>query len=337
MIPLLAPVLLALASALGYASAALVQERLAATTAPSRFGLLRRPRWWAAAGLQSTGALLHVAALALGPLVVVQPLGVLTLVFAAPLAAVVVKRPVGAAGWRGILLVTLGLVGVLLLTGAGRGGPGSGDELRWAAGAVAALLVLLTVPAKALGRRTGGGGHGARRRAVTRSVLLAAASGTAHGAASFFVKTAVEEPSLRSLLAAAPLVALVAVLAVSGLALSQAAYRGGGLSAPLATTTVANPVLAATAGVLLLGEGFRFGTAGAAGAVCAGAGAAWGIAVLARESARERGGPCHGVRVVIPRQRGEEPPAFRRPPRFGTHDELRVLLPAPEKDAGRTG
>ena len=43
--------------------------------------------------------------------------------------------------------LSLILAGVLLLTGAGRSDPGSGDELRWAAGAVAALLATRLRPA----------------------------------------------------------------------------------------------------------------------------------------------------------------------------------------------
>src|SRR4029453_2523156 len=68
----------------------------------------------------------------------------------------------------------------------------------------------------------------------------------------------------------------VAALAVSGYLLGQASYRGGGLAAPLAMVSVSNPVVAATVGVLVLGEGFRFGTTGlvlvAASAVAAAAG-----------------------------------------------------------------
>ncbi|GAA2067934.1 hypothetical protein GCM10009801_15810 [Streptomyces albiaxialis] len=287
MSPLSLSVLLSLVSALCYASAAIVQERIAATTAPSKLGLLRSGRWWLAVVLQGAGALLHVVALGLGPLTVVQPLGVLTLVLAAPMAALLVKRPVSAASWRGIALVSAGLAGILLLTGSD--GSGSLDsEQQFALGAtVLAVVGVLAVAGRAvLGMRRGGG-----RGPALRSVSLALAAGIAYGAASVFVKTAAEEWDASTLLAAVPLLALIGVLAAAGLATSQASYRGGGLAAPLATTTVANPVVAAAAGIALLGEGFRYGTTGALAALGAGALAAWGLVLLATDSARQRRAP----------------------------------------------
>ncbi|MBU3868718.1 hypothetical protein KN815_33115, partial [Streptomyces sp. 4503] len=86
--PTVIAVALALASAVAYATAAVAQERLAAGGRPGRMPrLLLRGAWWGAVGLNSTGALLHVAALRYGPLTLVQPLGALTLVAAVPLGA----------------------------------------------------------------------------------------------------------------------------------------------------------------------------------------------------------------------------------------------------------
>jgi hypothetical protein len=80
---------------------------------------------------------------------------------------------------------------------------------------------------------------------------------------------------------------LVAAFAAGGLLLSQTAYRGG-LGAPLAVVTLANPVAAAAIGVTLLGDRLRSGLeglpAGALGALLA----AWGVVVLSR-AARDVG------------------------------------------------
>ncbi|GAA3772537.1 hypothetical protein GCM10023083_07030 [Streptomyces phyllanthi] len=95
-------VILSLFSAVAYATAAVAQQRLA-----SRGGgtgvrrLLASGAWWGSVVLNGAGALLHVVALAYGPLTVVQPLGALTLVAAVPLGARLAGRRVGAAEWRG--------------------------------------------------------------------------------------------------------------------------------------------------------------------------------------------------------------------------------------------
>jgi hypothetical protein len=100
-------------------------------------------------------------------------------------------------------------------------------------------------------------------------VLLAAASGTAFGVSSVVTKSVLVSFSWAG-------ATTVAALAVTGYLLGQASYRGGGLAAPLAMVSVSNPVVAATVGVLVLGEGFRYGTTGlvltAASALAASAG-----------------------------------------------------------------
>ncbi|MGW4974195.1 hypothetical protein ACWEP3_30710, partial [Streptomyces albidoflavus] len=103
--------LMCLASALAYAGAAIVQERVAEEQGPA-FVPWRRPAWWGAVALNGSGAVLHVLALAYGPLTLVQPLGALTIVFALPMAALLVGRKAGATAWRGALMATVGLAGL---------------------------------------------------------------------------------------------------------------------------------------------------------------------------------------------------------------------------------
>ncbi|MGW1928540.1 DMT family transporter, partial [Streptomyces sp. NPDC001919] len=70
---------------------------------------LSSPAWWGSVLLNGLGAALHVAALAYGPLSLVQPLGALTIVFALPMAALFVGRRAGSRAWRGAVLATAGL------------------------------------------------------------------------------------------------------------------------------------------------------------------------------------------------------------------------------------
>lgn len=273
-------VLLSLVSAVAYAAGAIVQERVATASDGRSLAPLRNRVWWAAVALNGVGALLHVVALAYGPLSLVQPLGALTIVFALPMAALFVRRKAGATAWRGALMATVGLAGLLALTGGSDaqslGGP---EQLMLAVvtfGAVAALMLV----AKAM------------RRPVIRSVVLAGAAGVAFGIASVFTKTVAMQWTAGDVGAGLPTLLVIAALAGAGLLLSQAAYRGAGLTAPLATVTVVNPVVAAAVGITLFGEQFRHGTAGTLLALACGAVAAGGLIMLTTErmSAERREG-----------------------------------------------
>ncbi|MFD3944818.1 DMT family transporter [Streptomyces sp. NPDC058579] len=271
MSPLLLSVLLSLVSAVAYAAAAIVQERVAASAAGLTYAPMRSPAWWGSVLLNGLGAALHVAALAYGPLSVVQPLGALTIVFALPMAALFVGRKAGRTAWRGALMATVGLAGLLSLT-AGSDGQSLADAERWllAAGTFGLVAVLFTA-AHLVGR------------SVLRGIVLAAAAGVAFGIASVFTKTVAEEWTASAPLAQWPSLLVLSALAVTGLLLSQASYRGAGLAAPLATVTVVNPVVAATVGLTLFGETFRYGAAGTVAALICGAVAALGIVQLTME------------------------------------------------------
>ncbi len=271
MSPLALSVLLSLVSAVAYAAGAIIQERVAARGDNSPHALVRNGVWWVAVVLNGVGAILHVVALAYGPLSLVQPLGALTIVFALPMAALFVGRRAGARAWRGALMATAGLVGLLALTGSTEPHTLRGPEQLALAtvtfGGVGALLLL----ARALSRP------------VLRSAVLATAAGGAFGMASVFTKTVAVEWTSGAVRSGLPTLLVIAALAAAGLLLSQAAYRGAGLAAPLATVTVVNPVVAAAIGLTLFGEHFRHGTAGTVLALACGALAAGGLVLLTKE------------------------------------------------------
>ncbi|MFF2223272.1 DMT family transporter [Streptomyces globisporus] len=290
-------VLLSLVSAVAYAAGAIIQERVAATDDNAWYALLRNGVWWVAVVLNGVGAVLHVVALAYGPLSLVQPLGALTIVFALPMAALFVGRRAGATAWRGALMATAGLGGLLALTGNAEPHTLNGPEQALLAavtfGAVGALVAL---------SRT-------LRRPVLRSIVLATGAGAAFGMASVFTKTVAVEWTSGSVRSGALPLLVIAGLAAAGLFLSQAAYRGAGLTAPLATVTVVNPVVAAAIGLTLFGEHFRLGVPGTVLALSCGALAAAGLIMLTRERMNrehaeealanpEQGGP--GVRRAVP-------------------------------------
>ncbi|MGV9388936.1 DMT family transporter [Streptomyces olivaceus] len=273
-------VLLSLVSAVAYAGGAIVQEQVAVSSPVAQYAPLRRPAWWAAVALNGLGGLLHVVALALGPLSLVQPLGALTIVFALPMAALFVGRRAGATAWRGALMATVGLAGLLSLVGAS-----DAQSLNTAQRVGAALVTGGVVVALMIA------GRAAHRHPAVRSILLATASGIAFGMSSVFTKTVAVDWTGGVSATDLPSLAVIGVLATAGMVLSQASYRGAGLAAPLATLTVVNPVVAAVVGITMFGETFRYGTTGTALALSCGVVAAGGLILLTTERiARESAG-----------------------------------------------
>ncbi|GGT07396.1 hypothetical protein GCM10010271_07370 [Streptomyces kurssanovii] len=264
-------VLLSLVSAVAYAAGAILQEHVATTTPSRPYAPLHQRRWWAAVALNGVGAVLHVVALAYGPLSLVQPLGALTIVFALPMAALFVRRRAGRTAWRGAIMATVGLAGLLALTGEAEsrslGTAGRGVLAAATLGTVALLFLMAQ------------GMH----RPIMRSVLLAGAAGVAFGIASVFTKSVAVDWRWDSPLGQWPSLGVIAALATGGLLLSQASYRGAGLAAPLATVTVVNPVVAAVVGITMFGEDFRYGVVGTVLALACGVVAAGGLILLTLE------------------------------------------------------
>ncbi|MGW7362870.1 DMT family transporter [Streptomyces sp. NPDC054841] len=284
-------VLLSLVSAAAYAAGAIVQERVAVGAPARPYAPMHSAVWWVAIALNGLGALLHVLALAYGPLSLVQPLGALTLVLALPMAALFAggaagagagagagaRAGAGATAWRGALMATAGLAGLLALTGAadsgaGGGQLGGGERLVLSAAAFGTIAAFFVTAQRV-------------RRAVVRGVLLAGGAGVAFGVASVFTKTVVADWLDGAPGGAAPLPSLLVIagLGATGLLLSQASYRGAGLTAPLATVTVVNPVVAAAVGITLLGERFQYGATGAVLALVCATVAAAGLTLLTAE------------------------------------------------------
>ncbi|SCF76128.1 DMT family transporter [Streptomyces sp. Ncost-T10-10d] len=307
---ILIAVALSLVSAAAYASAAVAQARLAGRTEPDAgvLGLLGRGAWWSAVGLNAGGALLHVAALKYGPLTLVQPLGALTLVAAVPLGARAAGRRVTRIEWRGTVLTLLGL-GALLMT----------------AGGTAPHETLSLPEALAVGAGTMAVVAGLCRPGARSGLRHAAASGITSGVASALTQTltvSVTEHtgplfSWRLVIVAL----LVSAFAMGGLLLSQTAYRGG-LGAPLAVVTLANPVAAAAIGLALLGEHFQGGTISLIPAALGTAAAVRGVILLSRAQAeastvadRATAGPKSGAgspsRVVIGSRGPMDQPTLR--------------------------
>lgn len=269
MTDLIITIALCVAVAIAYATAALIQARHAHLTVPQ---LIRLPALWAALALNALGAALHVASLAFGPLSLIQPLGVLTLVIAVPLSAALARRRITGLELSGMIHTVVGLAGLtLIITTAGKAETLTTAELTGLLIATVAVVGLLALQ----GRRPG-----------ASPLWEAVAGGAGYSVCSALCQTVVVtvgDHGAGALLRPETIVAVlaVAVFAVTATVLTQRSYRNG-LGAPLAVTNLVNPGTATVIGVVFLGETLATSEVEVVLAVVCGLLAAVGVAQLAR-------------------------------------------------------
>ncbi|GAB3478448.1 DMT family transporter [Nocardiopsis coralliicola] len=300
--------LLGLVSTVCYSAAAVTQRRLAVAlpqplTRGRQLGaLLLHPLWWWSVLLNAGRAVFQVGALALAPLTVVQPIGVLVLVFGLPASARLAGRRVRPREWCGAV-VTVTALGVLLwvaVTGGSSTPMGRGESALVILGAAAAAGTAAWVAGRVRGR-------------TARSCLIAVGAGICFGAASAAAKTAVAAAGAAGAAGAAPgLLARVlstaahpavlgtVLLALLGVLLAQAAYQGMEIGAPLGATALANPLTASLIGVAFMGETYAAGWTGTGIAVLCALLAAYGIALMANPDARPAAAPSSRRRAGAP-------------------------------------
>jgi drug/metabolite transporter (DMT)-like permease len=266
---LMITIALCVAVSIAYATAALLQARHAHLTVAE---LARVPQLWAALALNGLGAALHVTSLAFGPLSLIQPLGVLTLVIAVPLAAMTARRKVTRLELTGMTYTVIGLAGLtMIITTAG-----AGQTL--ASGELLALIAATTVFVALLALRG--------RRPDASTLWEAVAGGVAFSVCSALCQTivvTVGDGGAGVLIQPVTIVAMlaVAVFAIVATILTQRSYRRG-LGAPLAVTNLVNPASATAIGVVLLGETLATSPVEIALAVVCALLAGYGVAQLAR-------------------------------------------------------
>jgi glycosyltransferase involved in cell wall biosynthesis len=232
---------LAAAGACCFAGTVLLQHRAVhqAATGPV-LGLsavrtiLRTPGWYAGIGLAGLGAVLHVLALTMAPLAVVQPIGVLTLVLTVLFAGTVLTRAVLTA----LMMSVTGVAGFVALsamtTNAALPAPDIGSA-QWAVLGAAGLAVAARYTA---GR--------------ARCLFLALATAVLFGFTSALVRAAAVAPLGGGMAALVVAEAVASVLA--GVWLLHQAYASGPAAVVAGATTIVDPLSAVLIGVFAYGE-----------------------------------------------------------------------------------
>lgn len=268
-------VLAALAAAMAFAVAALLQQRAASAESAEKslrpallLSLVRRGLWLAGVGALVGGYGFQALALALGPVAVVQPLITTELVFAVPLAGTVMGGRPGWQEWLGVLFTTGG-VSLFLGVASPAAGTSTATSATWAIVLLASALgvVLALVAASAGGRRR-------------RPMALAAAAGLSFALLAVLTKSVVAliEGGLASTFLGWQTYAVVLV-GILGLLFSQSAYQAGPLAFSMPVVAVVEPTVAVVLGSTVFGERIDL-AGGALAAEAAGAAIALGGVVL---------------------------------------------------------
>lgn len=251
--------LLALSSALCVAVGDVLQQRATHRLTDEKVGhlallvtLLRNRRWRYGALLLVVSIALQAAALDQGSVLLVQALLVLSLLFALPVNARLDHRAVTAREWVWGLLLTAAVT-VIVTVGNPQPGHSSASHRTWAIvlAVFAPLLIVCIVAARIRG-------------GVLAAVLLAFVSGSLWGVFAVLTKDVMHRFGDGGWAAfRAPELYAWLLVALGGFAWEQAAFRAGALTASMPTLEVAQPVVAALLGVVVLGETLNTGRAGA--------------------------------------------------------------------------
>ncbi|TCK25014.1 hypothetical protein [Pseudonocardia endophytica] len=274
-------VVLAVTASGCFAAAAVLQHDAVRRHGTAR--AFRTRRWWTGGIAAGAGATGHATALALAPLAVVQPLGVL----AVPLGVLFERRVGGRSGnVTAIACAVAGVVGGVglftLATTAAAGLPRPpADPSR-----VLTVVLLVALPALALAALSVLPDHVVPARLRTsgtaRCLARAVPAAIAFGLVSAVLRAGVEIVARG---ADASLVWLVLVgllaLAAGGVGV-QAAFRSGPPSLVVACLTVVDPIAAVGVGALALDERIATGPADVVVAVAGGLLAVAGVLLLAR-------------------------------------------------------
>ena len=283
-------VALALIAAVAFGAAAVFQHRAirdsTATSSPHQtlslreiLGLLRLPRWRIGLLFMIVGTLLHVGALAMAPLTIIQPIGVLAVPAAVVLAAGYDHRPVSKQVIGGVAVCAVGIIGFVSL-----GAPDASTAAPDARPMLIAAVVVVVCSGVLFAVSRGGSRWG--WPTWIRCLLLASAGAINFGLASAVVRDLTQIFGAgrfgTNLAGDLGLVLALIVGAVLGGWFIQQAYNVGAAPVVTACGTVVDPVVAVLLGITVLAESTPAGAGHVAGMIISAFVAAIGVVILAR-------------------------------------------------------
>jgi hypothetical protein len=205
--------------------------------------LLQRPLWIVGGAADLAGVGLHGAALALGPLALVQPLLVSGLILAVPLEAALDRRRPGRRDLAGVILSATGLATFIIVADPQRGdiAPADADLFGVVIGVGVFMATLVAI--------------GQRRPGPGRATALGVATGAGYALAATLAKACVDR-----LVTDGWLVLLdwrlyaLAVVGLTSVVLNQNAFQAGRLPGPLTGIVLTDPLASVVIAVLAYEE-----------------------------------------------------------------------------------
>ncbi len=270
-------IILAIVAALLFALGTVLQQKagLDEPVEVQGSGLLlqmaRRPVWLAGIAADALGFVAQAIALTIGRLAVVQPLLVMSVVFALPLGVKLTHQQV-----RRLDIVAAGVVAcalaVFLIIADPSGGRNNAPFGQWVIAGAACAAISAGLYLGSRGARPG-----------LKATLLGISAGVLFGLSAALTKAVGDQFSndVLSIFTHGHLYALVAV-GYASMTLNQMALNTGVLAPAVATSMAFDPIVSVVLGITLLDETLTAGTAGSVVAVAALAGALAALAVLAR-------------------------------------------------------
>ena len=255
---MLLAIVLSLVAAALFAAAAVLQQRGTSTISDdSALGagmlgsLVRRPVWVAGILADIAGFGVQAWALAVGSLLLVQPILVTTLIFALPLAARVDRRRLTAKEWAWSLVLIAALVVFVRL-----GEPTAGLDRPPFPSWLPALIISIPLVAACVWSAASLP-HGSKR-----SLVLAVAAGTLLGLSAPLTKSGIDgfSDGILAGLGTWELWAM-AITASLGTFWQQSSYQAGDVQTSLPTVTVLKPIIAMALGLTAYRETLQVGRA----------------------------------------------------------------------------
>jgi hypothetical protein len=273
-----AAVLLAMLAAVCFAAAATLQHDAMGRAAAGRLAVLRSPRWWIGMSATVLGGVLHVSALSLAPVAVVQPVGVLGVPAGVVIGAVRRRRRPAPVVLAAVVVTVVGAGVFVRLVGALPSGAGLSR------GTALAAFTSLTLGVAAALAAAGGRGP-----VWVQSLCRAGAGAALFGLTTALVRMVLlgwqQHPAAWTLL----VLAGVTGCNLAGTGLIQAAYRTGSPEVVLGVSAVVDPAVAVAFGFAVLGEGTGCSSSTVAAMLLAAGCAASAVVTLARQRQRHSG------------------------------------------------
>ena len=250
-------VIFALLTAASNASAAVLQRKAAAQVPPERSmhisllaDLIRRKVWLAGIGMVIVAAVAQAAALATGPIALVQPIFIIELPVTLVLATLVSqnRRMLSRLPWTAIIVTTVSL-GAGLAIAAPSGAADTAQDSSWMIALIVTACFLGVLITTAVGLRGEPraallGLAAACGYALTAALMKNAMADLGEGAAQFFTSWHIYA---------------TAAAGVGALFLLQNALQAGSLVASQPMLTVGDALISISYGVTLFGEDLRVG------------------------------------------------------------------------------